>query len=78
MSKALTDAKTYLAKMAAHKDCCGTVEMQALIEQYEKALLGIAHLSVMSPNYSDGKFEDYSSAFSRAKQFARECLAGLS
>ena len=36
--------------------------------------LGLANLSVMSPHYSDGKFEDMSSAFARMKQYAKDIL----
>ncbi len=78
MSKVLTAAKDYLEKMAAHDHCCGTVQMRALVAEYEKALLAIANLSVASPHYSDGKFEAHASAMARMKSYARDCLAELS
>ena len=49
---------------------CGT-----LILRVERLQLALANLSVMSPHYTDGKFEDHSSALQRMKQYARECLA---
>ena len=42
-----------------------------------RMLLGIANLSVMSPHYQDGKFEDLSSTLQRVKAAARDLLQPL-
>lgn len=48
---------------------CGT-----LILRIERLQLALANLSVMSPHYSEGKFEDHASVVRRMKEYAHDSL----
>ena len=71
------EAKQWLELMKAHTECCGTPVMRKLLAENDALLLAIANISVDSPHYSDGKFEDHSSVVARMKKYARDVLTAL-